>query len=118
MKKIFVVLLLVCIVTLTACGGSDTKESDYTGVYKNDDSSEVVIRKEDADYRVNITIYRLAAFYDCFVEDIKDNVLYLRTTDPNGKQINFTFDYKTKTLTVTKTSWELLNENDKFVFDK
>ncbi len=118
MKKLFVILLLVGIFTLTACNGSEKDPDDYSGVYKSDDSSEVVINKENDAYKVNISIYRLAAFYDCFVDNVKNNVLNIRSRDPNGNTIKFTFDYKTKVLTVTETTWDLLKVGDSFIFDK
>ncbi len=117
---------MISVFTLTACGGKEnTNESgknnnsvetnvkDYSGVYKSDDSSELEITKENDNYKVNITIFRLAAFNDCNVYEIKDNVLYI-----DGIDYKFSFDYNTKILTVLEASGNWLTAGDSFVFDK
>lgn len=126
MKKIFAILLLISVFTLTACGGKEnTNESgknnnsvetnvkDYSGVYKSDDSSELEITKENDNYKVNITIFRTGAFIDCDVYEIKDNVLYI-----DGIDYKFSFDYNTKILTALEASGNWLTAGDSFVFDK
>ena len=127
MKKIFVALLLVSMFTLTACGSknsektnsdTDVEVKDYSGVFKSDDSSEVVIEKDKDTYKVDITLYRLAQFTDCTVDEVKGNVLYLTAKDPNENTIKFTFNYNTKVLNVTDSSWNLLTTEDSFIFDK
>lgn len=127
MKKLFVALLLVSMFTLTACGSKDSEKTnsdtdaevkDYSGVYKNDDSSEVVIEKDKDTYKVDITLYRLAQFTDCIVDEVKGNVLYITAKDPNENTIKFTFNYNTKVLNVTDSSWNLLTTEDSFIFDK
>lgn len=132
MKKIFVALLLVSMFTLTACGSKENKETentnnetetepkekDYSGVFKSDDSSELTIAKDKDSYKVNITIYRLGQFPDCTVDEIKNDVLYISSIDPSEKPIKFTFNYNTKVLNVTDSSWNLLTTDDSFIFDK
>lgn len=93
-------------------------ENDYSGTFKTDDLSTIVISKNGSKYSAEISIYKLATFDDGVVSNIKDDILYITATDPNGKKIEFTFNYKTKVLTVTKTTWDLLKKDDKFEFNK
>lgn len=97
----------------------DTKKvTDYSGTYKNDDSSEIVIIKDGDSYNVNIGIYRLASFENGKVTDIKDDILTISSTDPSGNPITFTFNYKTKVLTVKESTWDLLKVDETFEFNK
>ena len=91
---------------------------NYSGTYKSDDSSELIIDKNGDNYTATISIYRLATFEDGKVTDIKDNILTISSTDPSGNPITFTFDYNSKTLKVDKTTWELLNVGDTFQLNK
>ena len=96
----------------------NAKETDYTGTFKNDDSSSIVITKEGTDYHVEISIYKLATFDDGVVDRMKDDILYISATDPSGNKIEFTFDYKANVLTVAKSTWELLKNGETFEFNK
>ena len=130
-KKILLSLLvLVGLVVMTGCGSNEEinnsektnnsveiNEKDYSGTYKSDDSSEIVIEKENNIYKVSISIYRLASFSDCIVDDVKNDILYISAKDPNGESIKFTFNYNTKVLTVTETTWIYLNVGDIFTLD-
>ena len=135
MKKIIASMIIVLILigglfVLTGCGNNkeinnseknnnkvETSEKDYSGTYKSDDSSEIVIEKENNTYKVNISIYRLASFSDGIVDEVKNGIIYISATDPNGEKIKFTFNHNTKVLTITETTWNYLSVNDIFIFD-
>ena len=123
--KLMILLLLVGVFVLTGCvdeevntnstnNSIETNIKDYSGVYKAEDSSKMVIENKNVD----ISIYRLASFSDCVIDEVKDDVLYISGKDPNNETIRFTFDYNTKTLNVVETTWNLISTEDSFVFDK
>ena len=129
-KVLVISLAVVGIFTLTGCGADNkdsknsneqakeqTTISDYSGTYKSEDSSSIIITKDNNTYKADISIYRLATFDDGTVDDIKNDILYISAKDPNNEPIKFTFDYKTKILTVKETTWSLLNVGDTFDFN-
>ena len=123
-KYLSYLLVVVTILGLTGCGSNDNKSdsstkdvstANYIGTYKSDDSSTIEINKDN---KVNISIYRLTTFDNCDVNNIKNEVLNIDCKDPNNNTIKFSFDYKTKVLTVEDTTWSLLNAGDTFEFNK
>lgn len=114
-KKMRVLLIIVSIFFLVGCKVTD---KDYSGTYKNDESSQLIITKNDNTYKANISIYRLTTLDDCKVDIIEADVLNISCKDDNVGTINFKFDYQTKVLTVVDSTWSLLNNGDSFTFNK
>lgn len=93
---------------------NEIKESiNCAGTYKDGDFNTVTITKSNDTYNVTIGLTKLAEF-EGSVTDIKNDILYISSTDPSGAPIKFTFDHKTKKLVVQETTWNNLNVNDSY----
>ena len=127
-KKILIfTMIFFIVITITGCNKKDNKEYDsnikeqvvdYSGTFKSEDGSSIIITKDGDKYDANISLYRLTTFENCTVDNIKDGILTISGTDPNGNPIKFSFNWTTKTLTVVESTWDLLSENTKVDFNK
>ena len=122
MKKylnLFIVFVAVVgVFVLTGCGNKDKEKINFEGTYVSDDSSEIDITKDEDTYKIIISLYRLAKLENCTVDSVQDEVLTASCIDVGITPIKFTFNYNTKVLTVTDSSWDLLNTGDTFEFNK
>ena len=130
-KFIYYFIIFILIVCITGCKKNNNisntlqdntkekiKDIDYSGTYKNEDSSFITIVKDKSNYKATISIYRLSTFEFCIVNDINDDDIYISCKDPNDNIIKFEFNYKTKILTIKETTWALLKIGDSFEFNK
>lgn len=116
-----IVIFLIFVCTLLISGkikvSNNSKITNYSGTFENDNYDKITITKDNNNYNVVINIYRLYVFGGN-VDKIKNDILYINSTDGSGNPIKFEFNYKTKVLVVKETTWGLLNNNDKFEFNK
>lgn len=116
-------VLFLSIVLITGCGKKETKKTekkesidDYIGTYTSSDESMLIIGSMDGKYLVDLSLYRLASF-EGGATKIKDGVITIESKDPNGNDIEFKFNVRTKKLTVSKSSWNYLQKGQKFDFN-
>ena len=113
----FILVAVIGVFALTACGNKNDEKDKYVGTYKAEDSSEITITKENDVYNVEISLFRLTTLRDCSVENIKDDVLSLSCTAGNETTMKLDFDYNKKLLTVVESQWDLLSNEDSFEFE-
>ena len=118
MKKYakYFVLMIIGIIILTGC--SKKVDKDYSGTYKSDDSSEMIITKNHDTYKASISLYRLTTIENCNIDNYENDILNISCQDENSSLIKFKFDYNTKVLTVTESTWSLLSNGDSFELNK
>lgn len=126
--KYFGLLLVVIFVFFLAGCKSENKENnesnnsgntvDYSGTYNSEDSSQLTITKNNNNYKANVSLFRLTSIENCDVDTIENDVLNISCVDDNTGTIKFKFDYNKKILTVTETTWSLVNVGDSYDFSK
>lgn len=97
-------------------------EAAYIGEYKDNDVDEVameIAKGEKEDYKIHISIYRLADFDDG-VGTLTEKGMTFTATDPEGNPISgiIELDGNMAEVTFTDSTWSLLSENSSFVFEK
>ena len=121
-KYIILTIIMFLIVTKSLMTDYQTKMlinqnlSTYYLKYQNIDSSYIEIKHTPNKNEVFISIYRLTTFTGTIIKK-KNNIIYIKSLDPNNHNIYFKFNLDTKVLTVTKSSWLYLNKGDTFSFN-
>lgn len=121
-KYIILTIIMFLIVTKSLMTDYQTKMlinqnlSTYYLKYQNIDSSYIEIKHTQSENKVFISIYRLTTFTGTIIKK-KNNIIYIKSLDPNNHNIYFKFNLDTKVLTVTKSSWLYLNKGDTFSFN-
>lgn len=121
-KYIILTIIMFLIVTKSLMTDYQTKMlinqnlSTYYLKYQNIDSSYIEIKHTQSENKVFISIYRLTTFEGTITKK-KNNIIYIKALDPNNHNIYFKFNFDTKVLTVTKSSWLYLNKGDTFSFN-
>lgn len=121
-KYIILTIIMFLIVTKSLMTDYQTKMlinqnlSTYYLKFQNIDSSYIEIKHSQSENKVFISIYRLTTFEGTITKK-KNNIIYIKTLDPNNHNIYFKFNLDTKILTVTKSSWLYLNKGDTFSFN-
>ena len=139
MKNILVILLCTAILLLSGCTkveeNIDIKDENvqeielfeaddakYIGEYLDSDVNEPnldIAKGDDGKYIVQIGIYRLTSLDDGIGELTEDGMLFT-ATDAMGNPISgiITVDEDVATVTITDTTWGLLENGSSFVYRK
>ncbi len=96
--------------------------SEFVGEYTDPDSGSVALEiamEDDGEFEVDITIFRLASFEKCKAV-FEKNGLSFTGKDPNENPIRgrITLDGKKAKVTFTESTWELLENDTSFEFEK
>ena len=97
-------------------------EAAYIGEYKDNDVDEVameIAKGEKEDYKIHISIYRLADFDDG-VGTLTEKGMTFTATDPEGNPISgiIELDGNMAEVTFTDSTWSLLKEKSSYVYEK
>lgn len=102
----------------------DTQVDDsiYIGEYLDLDINEPnlkIAKREDGDYDVEISIYRLT-YLDDGIGTLTEDGMEFTATDANGDPIKgiIKVENKVATVTFTDSTWELIKNGDSFEYTK
>jgi len=88
---------------------------DYSGKFEKN-GSDITITKNNEGYDIEIEIFRIGTFKGKTI-NINNDKLTIVATAEKENDLEFEFDYNTKILTVTKSSWNLLSIGNTYQLD-